>query len=77
MNNSGSPMLTIDSLLAATRRRMNTDNTLDDEYVGTRVLFLHTGLTFSGTVKRCFLVIDRLRLGILRTIITTQKRYFL
>ena len=55
MNNCGSPTLTIDSPLVATRRRTNTDTTLDDEYVGTWVAFLCTGLTFYGTVKRCFL----------------------
>ena len=42
-------MSTIDSPLAATRR------TLDNDYVGTRVVFSCTGITFYGTVKRCFL----------------------
>ena len=71
MNNCGSPTLTIDSPLVATRRRTNTDTTLDDEYVGTWVAFLCTGLTFYGTVKSCFL--DR----ILCTIMEMKRKYFL
>ena len=55
MNDGVSPTSTIGSPLTATRRRTNTENTLDDEYVGTWVAFLFTGLIFYDTVKSCFL----------------------
>ena len=48
-NNGGSPVSPIDSPLAGTKRTLVNDN-----YVGTRVVFLCSGIVFYGTVKGCF-----------------------
>ena len=48
LENGGFIALTIDLPLAGTRK------TLDNDYVGTRVAFLYTGITFYGTMKCCF-----------------------
>ena len=49
-NNVGSPVLSIDSTLAGTRRTLVTN-----DYIGTRIAFKCRGAVFYGTVKRCFL----------------------
>ena len=59
------------------QQKQKVRSTHNDEYVGTRVVFWYTGLTFYGIVKRCFLVVNELRLGIFCMTIKTQQMYFL